>query len=346
MGKIISGLIVVVLGLFTFQICSVSGGLNETGEIPIRVAYPTATLTNGQVGQVLLKTNILEKNNLRADIKGFQYGAPMMEALLSDKVDVSFTSEVPASLPLSKGHKATIIATFGHLGRGAIMVLKDSPVRQTGDLKGKKIGIPFGSSPHRNLLGMLRKAGLKPGEDVQVLNVGRDEVAPGLIRRGLDAIMIWDPAVEQYRRKNNFRIIEAEPFYSVVIMNDKFIERYPDGAINFIRSLKEAVFFWVTHKDQVDKWFGEVSRLDPEIIKICSRVNSNYRYAKKISDINVALSDDFLDMMEKSAEFTATQKMVSPFDISKAINPTLKKEAAKKIDDSLYVPSDIIVVTK
>jgi len=344
--KIISGLIIGILTLVTFQFSYAAAELNETKKIPIRIAYPTATLTNGQIGQVLLRTNILEKNNLEAKITGFQYGPPMMEALISDKVDVAFTSEVPASLPLSKGHKATIIATFGHLGRGAIMVLEDSPVKQTSDLKGKKVGVPFGSSPHRNLLGMLRKAGLKPGEDVQVLNVGRDEVAPGLIKGGIDAIMIWDPAVEQYRQKNNFKIIEAEPFYSVVIMNDKFIERYPQGVIDFIKSLKEAMFFWVTHKDEVNKWFGEISRLDSEIIKICSEVNLNYRKAKKISNIDIALSDDFLDMMKKSAEFTATQKVVPRFDILKAVNPQLQEEAAKKLDDNAYVASEVIIVEK
>jgi len=340
---IIRGAMIRILILAAFQFSCFAAGLNEINKVPIRIAYPTATLANGQVGQVLLKTNILEKNDLEAQITGFQYGAPMMEALISGKVDVAFTSEVPACLPLSKGYKATIIATFGHLGRGAIMVTEDSPIKQISDLKGKKIGVPFGSSPHRNLLGMLRSAGLKPGDDVQVLNIGRDEVALGLIKGGVDAIMIWDPAVEQYRQKNYFKIIKAEPFYSVVIMNDEFIKKYPQGVIDFIRSLKEAVFFWVSYKDKVNKWFSEISRLNLEIVKVCSEANSNYRNAKAISDIDIALNSDFLDMMKKSAEFTANQKVVPVFNILRAVSSQLQEESAKKIDDNAYVISEVII---
>ncbi len=340
MKKIISLMVMVcflIIGKFNYAGAQVL----EQKKTTIRIAYPTATLVNGQIGQVLLKTNILERNNLKGRVEGFQYGPPMMEALVSDKVDVAFTSEVPASLPLSKGYGATIIATFGHLGRGAIMVLDNSPVKKTGDLNDKKVGVPFGSSPHRNLLGMLRKAGLKPGVDVEVLNVGRDEIAPTLLKEGVSAIMTWDPAVEQYRQKNKFRIIEAEPFYSVVIMNNKYIEQYPEAAVNFIKALKEAVFYWATHKNRVDGWFSEISRLDPEIIQICSDFNLNYKNVKKISDVDIALSEDFLEMMKRSAEFTAEQQMIPQFDITKAVNPELKKVTAEKLNDANYDPSGI-----
>lgn len=340
MRKIISGILSGILIFTILHLCYAA----DKSKTLIRIAYPTATLINGQIGQVLLRTNILEKNNLNGEVTGFLYGPPMMEALVSNKVDVAFTSEVPATLPLAKGHKATIIATLGSLGRSAIMVLPDSPVKQTRDLKGKKIGIPFGSSPHRNLLVMLKAAGLTSGKDVEVLNIGRDEVASVLLKGGVDAITTWDPAVEQYRQKNKFKIIEAQEYFSVVIMNNEFIEKNPEGAIGFLTALKEAVLFMATHKDEVNKWFGEISRLDPEIIKICSNFNSNYCNVKKISDVDIALSDDFLKKMKESAEFTATQKLVpQEADILKAINPQLRLGAEKKLDDNTYDPSRVTI---
>jgi len=310
----------------------------------IRVAYPTATLINGHIGQVLLRTNILERNNLSGEVTGFQYGPPMMEALVSGKVDVAFTSEVPATLPLAQGHKAKIIATFGSLGRNAILVQGGSSIKSVKDLKGKKVGVPFGSSPHRNLLGMLKEAGLAADKDVSVLNIGRDEIASVLLKGGVDAIMIWDPALEQYVRKNNFNIVESSYFHSVVIMNTDFIQNHPEGAKNFLSALKEAVLFMATHKDEVNVWFGEVSRLDPEIINACAEFNHNYRTVKKISDVKIVPDDNFLEMMRQSAQFTFAQKMVPQLaDIDKSIDSSLLKEAEKKLDDNTYNPLEVVI---
>jgi ABC-type nitrate/sulfonate/bicarbonate transport system substrate-binding protein len=335
--KLINAMLIGFLVLITSCLCYATDEQKDTQKALIRIAYPTATLINGQIGQVLLRTNILEKNNLASEVTGFQYGPPMMEALISGKVDVAFTSEVPATLALAQGQKATIIATFGSLGRSAIMVLADSPVRSTRDLKGKKVGVPFGSSPHRNLLGMLETAGLIPDKDVFVLNIGRDELAALLLKGDVDAIAAWDPAVEQYRQKNKFKIIESKDFFSVVIMNNEFIEKNPEATVNFITALKEAVLFMATHKDEVNKWFSEVSRIDAEIIKVCSAFNSNYRDVNKIGDVDISMSGKFLSALIESAEFTAAQKMASSKpNILNAINGRLCLEGAKKMDDTKY----------
>jgi ABC-type nitrate/sulfonate/bicarbonate transport system substrate-binding protein len=314
----------------------------ETKKTLIRVAFPTATLINGHIGQILARTDILERNNLQGEVTGFQYGPPMMEALISDKVDVAFTSEVPATLPLAKGHPATIIASFGSLGRSAVMVLPDSPIKNIKDLKGKKIGVPFGSSPHRNLIGMLKAAGLTVNKDITVLNIGKDELAAILLKGEIDAITIWDPAVEQYIQKNKFRIVNSKDYSSVVIMNNKFIKDNPEAVNNFITAIKQAIMFVTANKETVNKWFSEASRLDPAIIDLCAKSNYNYSNVKKISDVNIALTNDFIKMMKDSAEFTFVQGMVSStLDVSKVINPKLREEAEKKLKDDTFDVSKV-----
>lgn len=313
---------------FSFCFFGVLGGhLYAQGSAPvqIRIAYPTGTLINGHIGQVLLKTDILKKFGFTAEVTGFQYGPPMMEALLGDKVDVAFTSEVPATLALGKGLQAKIIASFGSLGRGALMVTKDSFVKSILDLKGKKVGVPFGSSPHRNLLGMLKKAGLIPGKDVEVLNIGRDELGAVAVKKSVDAIVAWDPAAEQFCQKEGFRIIEAGEYYSVAIMSSAYIEKHKADIASFLAALREAVYYMATHKAEVDTWFAGISRLDPGIIALCASFNENYRTVRKLNDVNISLTEDFISVMRDSIAFTVEQKLLpATFDVQSVLIKKLK----------------------
>jgi ABC-type nitrate/sulfonate/bicarbonate transport system substrate-binding protein len=310
----------VVFSLFFLNFSGGSADAQASAPVTIRIAYPTGTLINGHIGQVLLKTDILKKHGFVAEVTGFQYGPPMMEALLGNKVDVAFTSEVPATLALGKGLPAKIIASFGSLGRGALMVTKDSSAKSILDLKGKKIGVPFGSSPHRNLLGMLKKTGLKPGKDVEVLNIGRDELAAVAVKKSVDAIVAWDPAAEQLCQKEGFRIIEAGEYYSVTVMSTAYLEKNKKHIAAFFAALQEAVYYMATHKAEADTWFAEVSRLDPGIIALCATFNENYRTVKKMSDVKISLTDTFIAVMQDSVAFTVEQKLLpTAFDIQSVL---------------------------
>jgi ABC-type nitrate/sulfonate/bicarbonate transport system substrate-binding protein len=54
-------------------------------DVKIRIGYPSGM--NGQVPVVLDKAGIAAKHHLIAEFTSFQYGPPMMEGLVSDKLD-------------------------------------------------------------------------------------------------------------------------------------------------------------------------------------------------------------------------------------------------------------------
>jgi ABC-type nitrate/sulfonate/bicarbonate transport system substrate-binding protein len=315
----------------------------------IRIAYPKEIQINSHIGQVLLRTNILKKNGLNGRITGIIYGGSIMKAMGSDEIDVAFTSEFPTVKALGNGLPATIIATIGSLGRVGIIVLADSQIFSTRDLKNKKIGVMFDSTPYHALLIMLKTSGLVPGEDVTVLNIERSKLGRVLLEKEVDAIATLEPGVEYFIQKKQCRLIQDRQYFSVVIMRNSFIEKNLPDAVNFINALKEAAFFMGTHKDLVNKWFVEVTGfdLDPQILKNAVRFNSNYSKVKEISDVDIALNDNFLKMLVESAEFIAAEQ-VNPkaVDINKAVNPQLKAQAGIKIRKNSYNVSAVEMINK
>ena len=55
-----------------------------------------------------------------------------------------------------------------------------------GSPRGRTVAVPFGAAAHRATLGALREAGLEPGSDVQVTNLGLQEIV-ALVGAGADA---------------------------------------------------------------------------------------------------------------------------------------------------------------
>ncbi len=68
-----------------------------------------------------------------------------------------------------------------------------------GQLRGKKVGLPFGSSVDLTARMLLKEQGLDPNKDVQLVNLEVGDV-PAVFRAGnVDAAIIWEPGFSQLK---------------------------------------------------------------------------------------------------------------------------------------------------
>jgi len=319
----------------------------EDNLIPIRLAYPAVgTLINGQIGQILERTNILAKNGLEGKVVPFQYGPPMMEALLSGKIDAAFTSEQNVVVLLGRGFPARVVASFGSAGRAGLLVPIDSDIRSLEDLKGKKVTTIFGSSIHRPILAWLEEAKLIPGKDVKLINMSGGDSRAALVDGSVDAVMSWDPYIEDLIQKKKARVIKAQPLNLAVIISEDFIQKNPEGALNFLIALKESCLYMALNKDLVNNWYSQLSRLELKLIDKCSRFNQNYSKAKTLSDIDINMDENFIKILENIADFLFKQKLIDKkINIQDGIDTELVKEAEKKLSGIKY-DSSTVEITK
>jgi len=334
------------LVFFVLIFLALSGGSVIRAEetlVPIRVAYPAVgTLITGQIGQILERTNILAKNGLEGKVTPFQYGPPMMEALLSGKIDVAFTSEQNVVVLLGKGFPARVIATFGSAGRSGLLVPIDSDIQSVENLRGKKVTTIFGSSIHRPILVWLEEAKLVPGKDVKLINMSGGDSRVALLDGSVEAIMSWDPYIEDFIQKKKVRVIKTQPLKLAIIMSEDFIQKNPEAAVNFLVALKEATLYMATHKELVNDWYSQLSRLELKLIDKCSRFNQNYSQVKTLSDVDISMDEDFIKTLEDIADFLYEQKLIDKkVDIQKGVDATLVKKAEEKLEGNEYEPSQV-----
>ncbi|MBT0665858.1 ABC transporter substrate-binding protein [Geobacter pelophilus] len=273
----------------------------------VRIAYPQAgTNISAQVGMVLEKTDILKKNGFAPEMFAMSNGRDMKLALVSDKVDIIMTSEANFVVLLAEGFESYGIASLGEGGNMALTVKTNSGIERPDQLRGKTVGTIFGTSLHRPAIEWTE--GVTGVKIISMPNIGA--LVAALESNKIDAAMLWDPHLTDGVTKGSFRVLRQEPLELIAISSKKFAERNPGALERFQKGFKEAVFYFVTNKQQVNKWYSEVSKVDYKLIDKVSRINRNYD-KKRLEKIDIRISPTFIDKMKKTGAFLQAHKITT-----------------------------------
>ena len=127
----------------------------------------------------------------------------------------------------------------------ALVARNGSGINTIADLKGKKIGTPFVSTSHFQLLYALQQAGLK-ATDVQVLNMRPPEIAAAWGRGDIDATFIWDPVLSNVKKNGKVLMTSGDICkkgactFDGLIVTKKFAKENPEFMVALVKALAKA----------------------------------------------------------------------------------------------------------
>jgi ABC-type nitrate/sulfonate/bicarbonate transport system substrate-binding protein len=306
-------------------------GARAQESIAIRVGWQPTTTVEAQIAHVLQRTDILERNGLKGQFTMFSFGPAVNEALVSGSIDVGFVGDLP-SVSLAAVNAPTTVIGRQSVFRGAIIASASSSIKTLADLKGKKVHGPVGSSIYLAALAMLEQAGLKPGTDVEITNMGFADLSDAIRSGKIDAAFVWDPWVENFVEKGLARVVAEDLRLTMVIpMRDEFKKAHPQAAERFLRAHKEALLYAAMHQQQVNAWFREpevAKQLSDSVVAKTTAYDPQWN-AKSLGDIRVSFSDPEL------ARYLGLGKQAGELKIYPAPPPVQQKldlSAAKKVD--------------
>lgn len=310
------GLIIVLsLGVYLLKAGSKKTE-NIAGNQPtkLRIGWQIPWATEGQLAQILMQSDILKKNNLEGDFKGFEAGGPLNEAALAGGVDVIFTADQPAATLLSKNPNWKIVGRLMY-NRVSLYVPPMSSIKSVADLKGKTVAMPFGAAAQRMALKAEKDAGLDPKIDVRNINLGIYEQSD-LVRDktaakwgDIDALAGFDPTPAIFEEKGLVKNLETGKVVSVIMMSDRFIKENPEAPARFLKAFKEAYEFYRNNKEQANNWFTSGAKLSitPKALEISADIEPNL---KNDQEIRIGFNDDDYKIMQEAADFIFDQGMV------------------------------------
>lgn len=139
-----------------------------------------------------------EEAGLDVETPVFNDGPTQIQALETGNLDFGYIGPGAMWMPLSGQAKIVAINTIGTADR--VVALPDSGIASIGDLKGKRVGVPFGTSGEMILNLALQEAGMSK-DDVELLDMAPDVLVQALSTGQVDAAGFWYPYLDTVKEQ-------------------------------------------------------------------------------------------------------------------------------------------------
>ncbi len=155
----------------------------------VRIGY-IGDFNGSSLAAIATDQNLWAGQGLQPDLKVFTNGPIQIQAFGSGSLDFGYVG--PGALWLPASGRAEVIA-INNLGQ-ADRVIAQAGIHTLADLKGKKVGVPEGTSGDMLLRLALRKQGMTVN-DVELIRMDPSTVVAAFASRQIDAAGIWYPLV-------------------------------------------------------------------------------------------------------------------------------------------------------
>lgn len=194
--------------------------------------------------QLLASSDAIEKaTGWEVEWRKFASGTDVIAAMASGDVVLSELGSSPLAIAASQGVDLQLIAYSDVIGKAESLIAHDgSGIETVADLKGKRIGVPVGSTAHYSLMGALQHEGIAES-DVTIMSMKPDDIAAGWGQGAIDATWIWQP-VQSEILKTGKLIIGADqtaewgfPTFDGWVVNRAFGEAHAAEVAAFLKEV-------------------------------------------------------------------------------------------------------------
>jgi taurine transport system substrate-binding protein len=176
----------------------------------------------------------------------FGGGGDVIRAMASGDVQLGEVGSTGAATAISQGMDVELFWILEDIAAAEALVVRNgSGINTIADLKGKKVGTPFVSTSHFQLLYAMQKAGLK-ASDAQVLNMRPPEIAAAWGRGDIDATFIWDPVLSNLKKTGKVLMTSGDICkagactFDGLIVTRKFAKENPEFMLALVKALAKA----------------------------------------------------------------------------------------------------------
>jgi sulfonate transport system substrate-binding protein len=230
--------------------------VNLARAAPVAIRYATGGGIGPNEMETIIYLDWMQKNVLKGYGKDytldmtFTRGTPEAGTLLAagqaDMATLSFAVFATSILKNIVPGGITIVSDNyqdGHKGyaQNTYFVLKDSPIRSTQDLKGKKVAInAFGSAVDLALRVKLKKDGIDPRKDLTIVEVAFPNQASAIREKRIDCGILILPFMNAEVSKGDLRALftggDAFGPYSVIfqVVTNEFLKKNPEVVKSFL----------------------------------------------------------------------------------------------------------------
>ena len=185
------------------------------------------------------------EEGLDAQAQPQPFGKLALASVLEGKADLATVADTPIVLAVMNGHPITTVGTIQTSNRdAAIIAIKDHGILSPADLKGKKIGLPLGTSIEFFVDAYLIAHDISR-ETVTIVDMRPAEMAEALKAGKVDAVSTFNPTLMQFEKAlgNSGTFLYDEAVYTehfCVVGIQEYAKQHPEVLKKFLKALVRA----------------------------------------------------------------------------------------------------------
>lgn len=178
----------------------------------IRIGYLHTLAVDGQLW-LAQHLGAFEKNGLEPELKLFQTGLELFQAMIGGSLDTLVTGAVVSNFP-ARGQGKVFLANTVEFATAQLWVREDQGIKTIADLKGKRVATTAGTTAHVFLDNALKANGMT-GKDIELLNQRMPDAVTSFISGSVPAVALWVPFNVTVRDKvpGAKKLVDASAFY-------------------------------------------------------------------------------------------------------------------------------------
>jgi NitT/TauT family transport system substrate-binding protein len=221
------------------------------------------------------------KHGLEVSAKVFTNGPLQITAMQSGDLDYGYIGPGAAWLPASGKAKIIALNSLGNADR----VIAQPGITDLSQLKGKKVGVPEGTSGDMILTLALKKAGLT-NDDIKRTPMDAATIVTAFGAGQIDAAGFWYPAIGTIKTKQPdlVELAKDSDFADTMAFPTAFVGRNEvaaDKTTKVIQVLREAMDYRAAHPDETIALVAKLNKQPVDVVR-ADAANSEMLDAKTL----------------------------------------------------------------
>ena len=180
--------------------------------------------------------------------EAYNSGRHVVDAIAAGRVDIGLVGTSPCAAGIARGVPFEVVWIHDIIGDNEALVTRlDSGIQQIGDLGGKKVAVPFGSTTHYHLMVALKLDNVD-AQSVNIINLEPGEMPVAWQKQEIDAAFVWEPTLSALRTDRGQIILSSRqlaergfPTADLCVVRKAFATRYPALVVKYLKNLDRAV---------------------------------------------------------------------------------------------------------
>lgn len=292
-----------------------SSGPDAGSPLEVRIGFQT--IPNGEVivrQQGWLETSLTEELGVTVRWLNFASGSDVNAALASGDIDIGLVGSTLFAIGVERGIPYELIWIFDVIGQGEALIAR-SGIAEVGDLRGRFVATPFGSTTHYTLLEALAQENLGAA-DVTLVDLKPQDIAAAWAKGDIDAAYVWEPTLSLIANQGGHVLVSSADLVAdgvvtadLSAVRTEFRSQHPDVVRVYLEAQARAIRMINADRALAAQIIADA--FDLETDQVVQQMNG-FEYIDACEQFSPAwLAHDMVAIIADTAEFLYDQGILA-----------------------------------